>query len=637
VEQAQLCTAGHGRRLPLLAGALVLLCCGAARGQETVAAPDAAPVHWPLPLLRTGGELGYGARRDEMPGQERIQKDVSLTLKLLANTYFWEPWLVRADGNLNLTMSKNVNDSYEIDAANHTRAHGLGMSGAVRVNVLERSQFPLELHADRSDSRATAELGQVRGTVGEHVGFRQRYMREGGDFAIGWDRGMQRSELQGSDRQDRFQLALAQAFGAHRVQLNGDATHSVHENSGEGAALKNVTLQHNYMAGPELALDNMANLSRLNYRLLQGSSSTNLKQMSSLALWRPEERDLTVTASMRLLGLAYDSTDATGLGLGGMRSRSGNLNLGASYGLTPEARVYGSANANLGRTNDSRSSNTSETVGASYTPATAEVGLWRYGWAASAAATDSHGGPQSGRQFTTQLSHRIGRSWQLDSGAGVGMDANQGMNATKGGPVNGVAGTGLARQLTHAAALWWNPTANPSQGMVRLSASDARTIDGRHEFFQMLNLQLSSSLASGRYSSWSGSLTLQSVRQGARVEDPALAAFAPPKGFVSTSGGSVMYSHTRLFSVRNLRFSSDLRLNNLSLLPVPGTLQEHETEAWENRLDYYIGRVRLRVGTLVGRSAGVAGVGTPYGPAASTPGRVNRSIMFSLSRGFGEF
>jgi hypothetical protein len=340
---------------------------------------------------------------------------------------------------------------------------------------------------------------------------------------------------------------------------------------------------------------------------------------------------------VRLLGLAVDANDEAGLALRGLRTQSGNLNLGASYGLSPEARVYGSANLNSGQVQGARTSSSSETVGASYTPATVEFGLWRYGWAASAAATNSTGGPDSGRQFTTQANHRISRAWQLASGAGVGMDATQGVNVTSGARSISAPGGGLSRQVTHGGALWWNPTANPSAAMLRLSATDSRTLDGRQEFFQMINLQMSSSLSTGRYSSWTGSLTIQAVRQGALVEDPLLAAWAPPKGFVSTSGGSVTYSHTRVFGVRNLRFISDLRLNNLSLLPVPGTLQEHETEAWENRLDYLIGRTRLRLGTLIGRSTGVAGVLTPASAGKPEHGRVNRSITFSLSRGFGDF
>ncbi|HWJ93310.1 MAG TPA: hypothetical protein VNT33_01205, partial [Telluria sp.] len=253
---------GAGRQAPL-AAAIALLCCGAAAQEAAppAAPPEPAPVHWPVPLLRTGGELGFGTRRDELGELERIQKEVQLTVKMQANTYFWEPWMVRADGNVNLMMSRNTNDTYESDLGNHSRAWGLGMTGGLRVNVLERSRFPLELYADRSDSRATAELGQVRGTVAERFGFRQRYMREGGDIAVGWDRGVQTSELYGRDRQDRGQLAISQGFGPHRLQLNADTTHSRHENTGEGAALRNLTLQHNYMAGPELSLDNMANWS----------------------------------------------------------------------------------------------------------------------------------------------------------------------------------------------------------------------------------------------------------------------------------------------------------------------------------------------------------------------------------------
>jgi hypothetical protein len=621
----------------LLAAALALLLSGHARGgdQAGPAPPgegsaDPPPVHWPIPRLRIGGELGYGTRRDTMTDVERVQNEMSLTLKVQGNTYLWEPWLARAEGSLSLMTSRNNNATYENDSSNQSGFRSVGMTGGLRLAILERSRFPLELHAERGDSRSSAELGQMRGIISERYGVRQRYMRADGDVMLGWERATQTSEMGGHDRQDRAQLAASEGIGLHRLQLTADRSRQSHEDSGEYMVLKNLTLQHNYAPASELSFDNMANVSRSRYHLRQGENQTGLAQLSSLAVWRPEERDITATASARVLGLEVDSS-----GTPGLRALSGNLNAGASYALSHAARMYASANLNLGQVAGQRTRNASESLGASYQPDGVELDAWRYSWNGAGAATNTSGGPEAGRQLNLQLGHQVSRALPLAGGAGLGLDASQAMSTTVGAP--GAGSLGFARQLTHGAALWWNPTANPGEAMVRLSATDARSLGGRREFFQMINFQLSGSRATGTDSSWSGSLTIQGVRQGSATPPDTAGPGAPPRGFVSTSGGAITYHNGRLFGVRNLRLSSDVRLNNLPVVPVLGNVQELETAAWENRLDYFIGRTRLRLGTLIGRSSGLANgyqQAPAHAPARTT---INRSIMFSLARGFGQF
>lgn len=602
--------------------------------EGTAGAPE--PRHWPLPTLRVGGVLAYDLRRDRAEAQERAQSALAFTLNLASSTYLWEPWFARADGALGLTMSRDSSTTYEFERQRTDRNRSLIMTGAARLSVLAQSRYPFEAHVDRNDSRVSTELALANGYASERYGFTQHYLRPEGDSMLGWDRNTQTSARNGRDRQDSAQLNLTHALGEHRLQLSGDGARNEHEASGESAAQENLTLQHSYAPGATFALENMANLSRSGYHLRQGDSRTGLAQLSSLALWRPEQQDFTVTGGMRLFALGIDSSaQQQGAAAPRARARNANANLGLNYELSHAARLYASANLNLAENGGARSRNASESAGASYQPASRDWGAARYGWAASALAANRSGGLEAGRQFTVQLSHNLARSVRLAGGASVSAQASEALSAVA-LTGNAAGAGGSASQLTHGGALSWDLSQEAGAAMVRLSASDARTLGGRREFFQLINLQASSNLAAGAFSSWNGSLTIQAARQGMATRAGA-AALQAPQGdhFVPSSSAALSYQNGRLFGMRHLRFTSDLRLNGEALLPLLGGGQDQETAAWDNRFDYLIGRTRLRVNLLVARSSTI--YSGNLAPAKGATQRSNRAIVFSLSRSFGNF
>ena len=98
------------------------------------------------------------------------------------------------------------------------------------------------------------------------------------------------------------------------------------------------------------------------------------------------------------------------------------------------------------------------------------------------------------------------------------------------------------------------------------------------------------------------------------------------------------YQHGRMFGVRNLRFVSDLRLNAQALLPILNGPRDQEMAAWDNRFDYAIGRTQVRLIALVARVKSPTLVRNADGSEESgSLTRMNKSIMFSLSRSFGDF
>jgi hypothetical protein len=617
---------------------------------EPAAAPPAPPAeeeapHWSWPPLRLGGLLSYDLRQDRAEQQQRMQHAVAVTLNAATNTYLWEPWFARVDGNVGVTVSRENSKVEQMDRqqsqsdANNASRSAI-LTGSLRLSVLAQSRYPFEAHIDRNSSKVATDVALATGYSTARVGFTQHYLRPEGDTMLGWDHSTQDSDLNGRDRQDSVQLSVTHALETQRLQLNGDAARNTHEASGESALQENLMLQHSYTPDPALSLESMANLSSSAYHLRQGDNRTDLAQLSSMVLWRPEERPLTVTGGVRLFALGIDTSGkALDSGVMSARARNFNANLGASYDWSDAARLYASANQNVLINAGQRASNASESVGASYTPATHIMGPTHYSWSTSAVGVNRSGGAEAGQQLTLQLSHNLGRSVRLGPDASLSADFSQGVTAV--GLTNKTAaGVQTTRQLSNGASLSWDVGGERGASMVRLSASDARSLDGRKEFFQMVNLQASSALSTGNYSSWNGSLTVQAVRQGyASAAGVAAVQAQSGKSFTPTSTAAVTYQQQRLFNVRNLRYSSDLRLNGQTLFPVLGSTQDQETAAWENRLDYMLGRMRLRVNVLVARSnsiysnslPGVAGNADPHARKSS------RSVAFSLSRAFGNF
>lgn len=600
---------------------------------------------WTWPVLRLGGVLSYDLRQDRAEQQQRMQHAVAVTLNAATNTYIWEPWFARVDGNVGVTMSRENSkveqlDSQESQMNRDSASRSAILTGSLRLSVLGLSRYPFEAHLDRNSSKVATDVALATGYTTARYGFTQHYLRPEGDTMIGWDHNTQDSDLNGRDRQDSMQISVTHGLETQRLQLTGDATRNTHEVSGENAVQENLMLQHSYTPGAAISVESMANLSRSAYHLRQGDNETGLAQLSSMLLWRPEEQPLTVTGGVRLFALGIDASGkALDSSAVSARARNFNANLGASYDWSDAARIYASANENVLENGGKRSSNASESAGASYTPATLIMGDTHYGWMTSAVGVNRSGGAEAGQQMTVQLSHNLGRSARLSQDATLSADLSQGITAV-GLTTKAVAGVQTTRQLTNGVSLSWDVSNANGSSMVRLSASDARSLDGRKEFFQMVNLQASSSRTTGSYSSWNGSLTIQAVRQGYATQAGVAAVQASSgKSFTPTSTAALTYQQQRLFGVRNLRYTSDLRLNGQTLFPVLGSTQDQETAAWENRLDYLIGRMRLRVNVLVARSNSVYSNTLP-GAAGNTDPHVqksSRSIAFSLSRAFGNF
>jgi hypothetical protein len=608
---------------------------------------------WALPPVRIGGSVSYDLRRDTVGDQSRTQHGLSTTLNASTQTFIWQPWAAQLTGNVGLTFSKSSSDSTAtaFSDSNSYSSRNVILTGGGQLSILPQSRFPFEAHFNRNDSRISSQLAIGNGYASNRFGFSQHYIQSQGDSMIGWDRSTQDSDLNGRDQQDSWQLNISHALENQRFQVIGNRSVNTHEDTGESAVQNNLTLQHSYTPSPSLSVESMSNISRSNYHLVSGDNNTRITQLSSLAFWRPDDQPLTVTGGARLFTLSSESTGFRDTSFGfdgndaGTRSTNANINLGINYELSRFTRLNAGANVNLITTNGLRSNNTNQTIGATYQPDFTEWGKFRYNWSAATSFTNTTGSEEASRQLTLQLSHGLSRNFTVSPISTVAIDLSQSVaavassgnsNRTTLSDGTFVEDSGSTLRLTHSGSLSWNISKEPGDAMIRLSASDSRSVSGRKESFQLINLQASSNLPTGEYSSWTGNLTIQGVRQEYAIlgSTTELGIFqknsSQEQGWVTTSGGSLTYQHQRIFGVRRLRFVSDLRLNSQALLPLLGGPQDQETAAWENRLDYSIGRTQLRLNMLIARNSAPRALTTSVQRATT----LNRSILFSVTRTF---
>ncbi len=603
--------------------------------------PAAAESVWALPTVRFGGVVSYNLRRDMSDEQNSSQQGLTTTLNASTSSFIWQPWFARVNGNLGFTMSQASSSSDQAVNIGKNRSQSVIVTGGGQLSVLEQSRFPFKAHFERNDNRVTTDLALPNAYASQRYGFTQSYARAGGNSMIGWDRNTQTSAVSGRYKQDALQLNLSQSLDKHRLQLLGNRSMNTHESTGETAVQNNLSLQHSYAPNPSISVENMANISRSGFHLRQGDNATRLLQLSNQAFWRPADQAMTVTGGARVFMLEADTTGFGGNSVAvGARIRNANANAGVNYDLSRFARINAGVNVNLAENNAVKSASSNQSAGASYQPASIELGGFRYGWSTSGNATNRTGA-DAGRQLTLQLGHQVSRSFKLESGSTVSMEGSQSL-ATVSGSATALNETESTRQLIHSGSLSWDLSQQSGAARLRLSASDSRTLGDRQESFQLVNFQASSNWPTGRYSSWSGNLTIQAVRQSANTNVGSMNPLnlqtnrEPNRGFVASSSGSISYQNQRMFGVPRLRFVSDLRLNSQALLPLLGSAKDQETASWENRLDYSIGRTQLRVHALLARIGGqTSGFYAATGvTSVENVQKINKSIMFSLTRSF---
>jgi hypothetical protein len=605
---------------------------------------------WLLPPVRLGGNLSYDVRGTVADEQKTVQRAILATLKAGVDTYLWQPWFGRMGGVVNFTTTRTNsrnNDPGGVFEQDTSRSDSVIVTGSANLRLLPFSRYPFEMHVERSNSRLGSDLTLPTDQVTQRIGFSQSVVRQGGDLTIGYDHSMQDSASTGKGTQDQLQLNLSYNVDKHRMQLTGNRSDNRRERTGEYARQNSLMLQHAYAPDASISVDTVGNANTSEYLVDAAFSKAQVIQLSTQTMWRPADSPMTVAAGARAITMT--SEGSAGLDSPGTartaRVNNANANAGISYDLTRTLHANASLNVNDTFGNNKEVIGTSQNVGISYQPDALKISEFSYNWSTSASASKRTGDTGRGRQLAVQLSHTLSRSIRASNKSTISADIGQSASLSKNSTSRDDPRS-PTQYLTHNGSLSWNYSPEGANAMMRLSASDSRALDGNEEYFQMVNFQATSNLPTSSFSSWTGSLTIQGIRQGLRQDVPlgGVPTSSVPldvmrrKNFDVTSTGSVTYQHTRMFGVRNLRYVSDLRVNAQALLPILNGSREQEMAAWDNRFDYSIGRTQLRVIALMARIKSPTLVRNADGTEdAGSSSRINKSIMFSVSRSFGDF
>lgn len=585
-----------------------------------------------LPPVQLGGRLSYELRRDTSDYGSSSYQGLTTTLTAKVNAPVWQPWFGQLSGAIDFSaIRSNIQDDNNLYSANRSGANSVNsknivVTGKAQLSLLPLSKFPFEAHFDRSDSRTAGTLSALDGYTSQRLGLSQNYQWSQGSVMFGWDRNSQTSATADGYQQNVLQMALSQNFGPNQtIRLNGHGTRNTRENSDEFSEQNALYAQHSFRSGDVFNVQSTADISRSRYRLAlagqsQANSNTRQVQLNSYGIWRPQDQPLTVNGGVRMLTLT-NSFASTGLNgnSSSVLMRNVNLNGGAAYYLTKALQLTGSANVNLNSGGGLQNTSGSQMGGVSYVPDPIAFGNYQYAWTGNSTLTNRSGELNSGQQLLGQLSHNLNRSIEISQGSTLSAQLSQSVSSTQD------TSLGSSRQLAHSGFLAWSAMQDSSMTLLQLNASDARSWGTNPSVFQLLNLQATGNLTSSRFSSWTGSLTIQSIRQSyGLVLDPSrpdsVMMVNTGDKFVTTSSGSLSYQNQRAFGVQRLRFISELRLNSQALLPMLGGPLDQETASWENRLEYAIGRTYLRFNTRISNIAG----------------RTNKAILVTLTRDIGD-
>lgn len=581
----------------------------------TESAPGSSPgwFGWGLPPVRWGGSLVSEVRADKSGDQpRRLQQNEIASIR--AGSYLWQPWFAQVGGGLGLLTSKVRGGDGGDPASNQAQnAKSIAVTGNAELTLFPVSRFPFNAHFDVSDSRASGEAttSDIRST---RFGVRQSYRPLEGDtnYAANFERSTLESAAFGRDTVNALAASMNHTAGAQAFNFSGSRTGNTRSNTGERTALSQLTARHSYRPEPELAVESLASASSSDFRLLSGGVPTDNRsqfaQANTFVTWRPEEDSpLYVTGGGRMFRavIANNAGETESLALSG--------NLGATYALSRQTSVSGSATVTQLLSDATSALLTTQT--ASVTHVADPLGLlgFTYRWNAGANIANQTGSADGTQQnLGGQLGHNLTRDMTLGPGSQVSASLGQSLSATFD------AATAGSQSLSHTGSVSWRLSRDAATtAYLSVLGADSRTSGQNENRFQMINFQASGQAQFSRNSSAAASLTVQGVRQSTGA--------TPSAGFSFNSSGNLSYHHLRAFDVPRLRYTALYSINESQFRTrLQGDVnapRERVSQSFEQRLDYSLGRVAMRLSMRV----------------AEIEGRRDALIFFRMSREFGGF
>ncbi len=520
-----------------------------------------------LPPIRLWGDAAYDIRREGGDNQQPLVGQY-LSLQMNAATFIWQPWFAQLTGGLGLGVSST-------EGQNSSGSNTL--SGNGRLMLLPMSRFPFETFYERTDSRAEASLLGTQ-FVTTRYGMSQRYIPLGGgsNYLFSYDHASQERESGIADNYDGLQFDATLLKGLHNYDVNARIARNQSSDKTLDSSYEGVSVRHAYHPDARLSIENLGNINQTSIQTGATDIRSRFAQLNSFASWRPEGDKWFISGGARIFDLSTEGQGDGNLTISG--------NVGANYEWSRHVRLSGGAAVTQTQSAQEARLSSSQNAGISYRPDLIALGPYNYNWFASASASNRTGSDDSGQRLSTQIGHSVDRRFDLGPGSALSANVAQNFSADRDTVYDAV------NRVGHNAALSWNLGNGGGTAYLRLSGGDARALGGKKDIFQSINFQASLNRVQGRRSSWTGNVTVQATRQ--------LTEEVPEKDFDITTSGDVTYETRRLFDVPRLSFISQLRLNNnqyakLNTGALKPLSRDLETQSWDNRIAYTIGRTAI--------------------------------------------
>ncbi len=584
-----------------------------AAGPEAPAPATERP-RWSLAPIRWGGRAGFEYRRATNAGQP-TQSSFIEDVTVGATTFIWQPWFVQLAGSIGLVANQVDNGGSSGDST--------GATGNFSLSVFPTSRFPFLLSYDRGDSRTSGDFFGLD-YRSERWGLRQSYRTRDGQTsaALTADRSTLDSDNLGKDRVDALGAEFSTAWARQSLSVSASASENTRSIDDGSTRLSLFGAQHSYRPDINFTADTLATVTRSDLRLrLQGAALerqvNEFRQYSTFATWRPEDdHPLQLIGTLR----AFDSrTTQLGTTTADLLTIGGTL--AANYRFNERLSAFGALNASQIDSAGVTRAFYNETAGVNYAFLPRQLLGSTYAANASVSGGYSHGDEiESQTQAAAQFGHSLTRQLAGSRTSSLALTAGQSFGVVHEDQ------RGSTRSLQHSLGVSWRYTGlDAGSGFASLSVGDSRSYGAVESSFSLANAQLSGQFQTNQYSNWSANLTAQYTQQSSSalsLDTGALLLPGSTRSNNTTVSGSLAYQHSRAFSVPRLRFTSQLNAynNNYSRAAGdPNAPPQYVSWTFENRLDWFIGRLQARVGLRV----------------AEIDGKENALLYFRVNRNFG--
>ncbi len=583
--------------------------------KASAAAAAAAPgwLGWRIPPVRWGGALITEIRADK-PGDQprRLQQTEIANVK--GSSYIWQPWFALVSGGLGLVTSKERRSgSADLTADQAQKTSSSAATGNGDVTLFPMSRFPFNAYFDASDSRASGEPS-TSNITSTRFGMRQTYRPLEGDanYAASFNRSTLESALFGRDTVSALAASMNRNVGPQAFDLSGSHTRNTRSNTGERTAFSNLFARHSYRPESELSAESLASLSNSDFRLISAgvpsSNRSRFAQANTFVTWRPEEDSpLYVSGGARFFqsAIVNDAVKSESLTVSG--------NIAATYALSSQTRVSGSATVTQLLADAANALLTTQTANVSHVGDPIGISGFAYTWNAGGNIVNQTGLAEGGRQNVGgQLGHNFSRSMTLGENSQVNFNLGQNIGTT----FDTV--TALSQTLGHNGSVSWRLSRGAAtSAFVSVLGADSRTSGTNANQFQMINFQASGQVQFSRSSIAAANLTMQGVRQSTPT--------TPSAGVNFNSSGNLSYYNSHAFNVPRLRYTALYSINESQFKTrLQGDVnapREQVNQSFEQRLDYNLGRVAMRLSLRI----------------AEIEGRRDALVFFRMVREFGSF